>query len=494
VGAVCAAGLATVLFTVAAPAPRIANATGDTRTLTLHHIHTREDITITFKRNGKYDDAALKTLDRFVRDWRKDEEVRMDPRLYDMMWEVQQEVGYKGPIHIVCGYRAPSTNAMLRSRSGGVARTSLHMAGKAMDFSMPGADVAAVRAAALRVQGGGVGYYPSSGIAFVHMDVGNVRHWPRMTRDQLAKVFPDGRTLHIPSDGNPMPGYQLALADAERGSTDRLAQTKTRNLFAALLGGAEDVEEVGDKASVRQNVTQRRAVASLTPAITTNEAAPVPLPQSRPMFQIASTESRPVPAPTRHMNVAALTPNQIIGLRGYWQGPQDAAVVVDSPTRALRVSDEPDVTASLGTASLTDRVPPEIALAFASRIDPSPTELLATHLPGAPAVVTRQGTASIAVKPPAEQVRAVNAGDRLDDPWIRGVMLAPRMQTAMTVTTFGAPDFAGLQPFLQKPASSVMMTFSVDPYLGMGTDRFGGSAIVFQATVTHGMRTASLAR
>ena len=98
-----------------------------------------------------------------------------------------------GPIHVVCGYRSPATNEMLRSRSRstGVAKTSLHMQGKAIDFSIPSADVAAVRAAALRIQGGGVGYYPTSGIPFVHMDVGNVRHWPRMTRDQLAKVFPE---------------------------------------------------------------------------------------------------------------------------------------------------------------------------------------------------------------------------------------------------------------------------------------------------------------
>ena len=141
-----------------------------------------------------------------------------------MLWEVHQEVKATGPIHVVCGYRSPATNEMLRSRSRstGVAKTSLHMQGKAIDFSIPSADVAAVRAAALRIQGGGVGYYPTSGIPFVHMDVGNVRHWPRMTRDQPAKVFPSGRTLHLSTDG-PLPGYELALADAERGGGRRPA-------------------------------------------------------------------------------------------------------------------------------------------------------------------------------------------------------------------------------------------------------------------------------
>jgi uncharacterized protein YcbK (DUF882 family) len=468
-GAATAAGFVAILaFSFAVPGPRSAQAVGETRTLTLHHIHTGEDITITFKKNGQYDDDALKKLDHFVRDWRKDEGVQMDPKLYDMMWEVVQEVGYKGAVHIVCGYRSPATNAMLRSRSSGVARTSMHMAGKAMDFSMPGADVAAVRAAALRVQGGGVGYYPSSGLAFVHMDVGNVRHWPRMTREQLAKVFPDGRTLHVPSDGQPMPGYALALADAERGVTNG---PKPRSLFASLFGGAPDQEEIADRTSLSQRpASPPRRVAALAPAAApTEELKPVPLPQRRPVFEVASHDSRPVTLPPRNVNVAALTPNQIIGLRGYWQGPQDTA---------------PAVTASVGGTN--DRVPPEIALAYASRGEPQPAI--------APAMITRQDSALIAQKPaePASTARIAANSERLDNPWLRGVVLAPRLENAMTITTFGAPDFGNLKPFMQKPASSVMMTFSADPHLGMNTDQFSGSAVVFQATVTFGMRTAAL--
>src|ERR1700720_4024318 len=67
-------------------------ANGDTRTISLHHIHTDEDITITYKRDGHYDEEALKTLDHFVRDWRKEETIHMDPRLFDLIWEVSREV------------------------------------------------------------------------------------------------------------------------------------------------------------------------------------------------------------------------------------------------------------------------------------------------------------------------------------------------------------------------------------------------------------------
>ena len=97
-------------------------AEGDTRTISLHHAHTNEDITITFKRDGRYDEAALEKLNWFLRDWRRNEQIRMDPHLIDLVWEVQRETGSKQPIWVVCGYRSPETNAMLRRRSDGVAR------------------------------------------------------------------------------------------------------------------------------------------------------------------------------------------------------------------------------------------------------------------------------------------------------------------------------------------------------------------------------------
>jgi uncharacterized protein YcbK (DUF882 family) len=45
----------------------------------------------------------------------------------------------------------------------------------AVDVRVPGQPLAKLRAAALALRQGGVGYYPSSG--FVHVDVGRVRFW-----------------------------------------------------------------------------------------------------------------------------------------------------------------------------------------------------------------------------------------------------------------------------------------------------------------------------
>jgi uncharacterized protein YcbK (DUF882 family) len=209
-------GLAALVLLCGGRALQNAIAEGDTRTISLHHMHTDEDITITFKRDGRYDEAALNKLNWFLRDWRKQQETKMDPHLIDLIWEVQRETGSKERVWVVCGYRSPETNAMLRRRSSGVARFSQHMLGHAMDFYIPGVQLDQLRAVGLRLQRGGVGFYPSSGSPFVHMDTGGIRMWPRMTHEQLVRVFPNQRTVYLPSDGRPLAGYELALADIRK--------------------------------------------------------------------------------------------------------------------------------------------------------------------------------------------------------------------------------------------------------------------------------------
>ncbi|MDK1490598.1 DUF882 domain-containing protein [Sinorhizobium sp. 7-81] len=232
-------------------------AAGQTRTLKLYFIHTKEKAQITFKRNGRYDSKGLQQVNRFLRDWRRNEPTKMDPRLLDLIWEVYQKSGSRDYIHVVSAYRSPATNGMLRSRSKGVAKKSQHMLGKAMDFYIPDVRLKTLREIGMKFQVGGVGYYPTSGSPFVHMDVGGVRAWPRMTRNELARLFPDGKTMHVPSDGKPLPGYQQAVADYKRrvgasaievagggakGPGD-VSGKRSGNLFAMLFGGGGDEDE-----------------------------------------------------------------------------------------------------------------------------------------------------------------------------------------------------------------------------------------------------------
>ena len=234
-------------------------ANGDTRTIYLHHAHTGEDIAATYLVNGQYDSRVLEQLNWFLRDWRRDEPTNMDPRLFDVVWEAYRNAGAGNQvINVVSAYRSPETNAMLRARSRAVAKYSQHMLGKAMDTTMPGMPMSQVREIGMRMQRGGVGYYPNANTPFVHLDVGNVRSWPRMTYEQLVRLFPDGKTVHLPTNGQPLPGYEEARAEIEargNGAYVTAPQRSFGGFLAALFGGGgedEDAEIAAPAPSTRK--------------------------------------------------------------------------------------------------------------------------------------------------------------------------------------------------------------------------------------------------
>ncbi|WP_371826851.1 YcbK family protein [Microvirga sp. VF16] len=240
-------------------------------------------MTVTFRRNGQYDSAGLQQLNWFLRDWRVEKPAKMDPRLFDILWEVYRESGSSQPINIISAYRSPETNSALRRRSSGVAENSQHMLGKAMDIRLPDVDTARLRAVAMKMQYGGVGYYASS--AFVHVDTGNVRAWPRMTQQQLVQLFPDGKTLHLPSNGKPLAGYELAKAEIVSRNASLATQASAGsgpsigNLFANLFGRkntapAQQAENPAPSTSTM--------VASADPESLKEIVATVPLPPQRP--------------------------------------------------------------------------------------------------------------------------------------------------------------------------------------------------------------------
>ena len=189
-----------------------ATANAETRTLKLYNQNTKERLEVVYKKRGKYKKKGLQQLNEFMADWRKNESIKMDPKLFDLLWEIYQESGSTEEIHIVSAYRTPETNAMLRRRSKNVAFNSQHTKGKAIDFHLPDVELNKVRAIALRKQYGGVGYYPNARSPFTHLDTGEIRHWPRLTRNQLIDLFPDQETVHVPRDNRPLSGFQVAFA------------------------------------------------------------------------------------------------------------------------------------------------------------------------------------------------------------------------------------------------------------------------------------------
>ena len=274
-----------------------AAAQAETRTLKLYFIHTHERAEIAYKRDGKFIPSGLKQINNFLRDWRKNEPTNMDPRVVDLLWEVYHAVGAKDYIHIVSAYRSPKTNAMLRSRSKGVAEKSQHMLGKAIDFYIPGVKLATLRRTAMRFQVGGVGYYPTSGSPFVHIDVGNARYWPRMSRGELMAMFPDGNTVYLPADGKPLAGYSQAMASYKSRRKDiseiQLASASDkprRGFLANLFGGGADEEE--DSAQVE--VASAPVAAAGRAAVA---AASAPEPAATPATILAAMPAQAVPLP-----------------------------------------------------------------------------------------------------------------------------------------------------------------------------------------------------
>ena len=162
-------------------APTFANAAGflrgggDVRRISMFSGRTGESIDTIYWIEGEYISEALNEVNRFMRDWRTSQAIDMDTRTIDIMAASLRLMDTDQPYMMLSGYRSPQTNAMLRSRSRGVAKNSLHMIGQAADLRIQGRSVSQMARAAQSCRAGGVGKY--SGSNFVHMDCGVVRSW-----------------------------------------------------------------------------------------------------------------------------------------------------------------------------------------------------------------------------------------------------------------------------------------------------------------------------
>lgn len=166
-----------VAVAMSTPGAAIASATlpARDRELSFYNTHTGEKLAATFWSEGKYLDDGIEAISWLLRDHRAGVAGPMDPKLLDLLHQLQTSVDHKGQFHVISGYRSPKTNEMLAKRSSSVAKRSYHMQGKAIDVRLPGFDTRQLRKAALNLKAGGVGYYAKSD--FVHLDVGRVRYW-----------------------------------------------------------------------------------------------------------------------------------------------------------------------------------------------------------------------------------------------------------------------------------------------------------------------------
>jgi len=285
---------------------------GETRTISLYQVHTKESLTVTYKVNGRYIPSAMAKINHLLRDWRRNESTKMDPETVDLMWELHADLGSSRPVHIISGYRSPKTNAFLKRIGRNVARKSQHMIGKAIDLYFPDVPTVKIRNSALVRQVGGVGYYRSSGgpSGFVHIDSGRVRHWgPAISATQMAQITRD---------------YKKTVG-ARLNRKDMIAVTtpdeKIEESAAALSSAYEGVDEDADEAAeVPAKRTLKPALPKSKPAIAGQldlvaqaseeivEGYPVPRPRPKPievlMIAAANMTIEPASAPVPRVNFA----------------------------------------------------------------------------------------------------------------------------------------------------------------------------------------------
>ena len=145
------------------------------RRLSFYNLHTDERLEVCYYSQGRYQPSALRKINYIFRDHYSGEIKPIHKDLIDFLHTISKTIGHGVQFHIISGYRSPETNAMLRGKTRAVAKNSLHMQGKAADIRIPDYDTRKLRHICMKMQTGGVGYYPGSD--FVHVDTGNVRCW-----------------------------------------------------------------------------------------------------------------------------------------------------------------------------------------------------------------------------------------------------------------------------------------------------------------------------
>lgn len=172
----CVLRLGSAAFVAGVASPSLAN-TGKAavRSLALNNLHTGEKHRLDYWVDGAYVPDALTAANHLLRDYRNNEVHVIEPKLLDLVNFLQRKLASEADVQVISGYRSPASNAEMHEHSSGVAAHSLHMQGMAMDIRLADVPLDRLHNAALALQAGGVGYYPSQD--FVHVDVGRVRRW-----------------------------------------------------------------------------------------------------------------------------------------------------------------------------------------------------------------------------------------------------------------------------------------------------------------------------
>ena len=172
-------GMAAVVGTIL-PVNTIAATLGnasDERTLRFQNLNTWETLRVCYFKNNALQPKALCQINYILRDHHTNSIQPIDTDLIDLLYNVDQQIVGETVFQVLSGYRSPQTNQLLRMQTKGVAKNSFHIQGQAIDIRIAGCNTSCLHDTCIKLQGGGVGYYPRRN--FVHIDTGPVRTWQR---------------------------------------------------------------------------------------------------------------------------------------------------------------------------------------------------------------------------------------------------------------------------------------------------------------------------
>lgn len=144
-----------------------------TRALNLYNIHTGEQLSLHYGAKGIFRDGDLERISYLLRCHYTNEIKPIDPEVINLLCRIKDRFGSSRQVQIISGFRSRRYNEYLRCAGHCVAKESLHLQGRAIDFFIPEVRTRDISRAAKRLAAGGVGRYPD----FIHIDNGRVRYW-----------------------------------------------------------------------------------------------------------------------------------------------------------------------------------------------------------------------------------------------------------------------------------------------------------------------------
>ncbi len=170
---------------------------GDGR-IQIKNMHTGQQASATLVNpDGSLNDEGFAKIDEVFEFPTKERGEHISPRLLFMLDYFSDLVAPGKLIKMESGYRSPEYNTTLRNGGGNVAKTSIHMDGMALDFSIEGVSGKKLWELVKSKDCCGVGHY---GGASIHLDAAKPRFWEAATSQVRTGESDYNQRIYLATD------------------------------------------------------------------------------------------------------------------------------------------------------------------------------------------------------------------------------------------------------------------------------------------------------